>query len=1060
MSNGKRSFSFTEHFGHKFKHSIELYQMALDRLNNLVHSAGDADYGYCSNKYSVRLITPNDISTFTSNLMKAFRIGMLSYNIDDIQKFAVASAYRFIEEHNDTPFNDTNVLGAFSNQYINPNDFTLTDLLTIAHNEVFPTDLHSNYEIGLHKMNIKEDLKKVNDLHFIGVMKNVVNALPGIIDKSEGVVWMEEKSLLSKVFIDAIESFIMFAILLNTTTIIGMTRYVDPSVSYNTRELGNGDNAIHQESVDTTKNKPVFIVLSEGKTPVLSDTIRWKTKSPISHASISFDPSLEVMWSYGRPSLNPDGTINNVKFGFKNEDITGPMFGKKNITVHVYAIYLPATTVKKMEEYVQGYLGMKTTFDWGAMLQQLLSINKNPSQNKFTRICSTFVNTVLAQADVNITDKKSPAPGDFGRSLEHADEDKVIKVFSGNSAEYKKADTMNKLKKFSEKKTSVTYESFVTECCLLKTDSSIFKTEIPFGCNFKELALGDMTPDFHDLKSSIYYIIKSPKSPIAQLLLKYVNTARICTPDSSLVKNLICKYDSHPELSSGTWYDKRNDVHTTYDMYELYDFHTDVNWLDKIVYGDPAYDTNYRRDNMGNMAIHPILNTLDTIKHAYGCKHLTSNEDVANHIIGVGNVMLGLIRAYERNEISEYMLVKDVLAVLGEIMTCCVIKLYHNNTRVVDNTDSMFDTMAPGYMYTESFVLEADNNSPQVTVSRNETGTLGNKAINAAKNIQMKLSNLISMFVRWIHDNLQKVSSKFAEKHRLEISWVSKNQALNKQIAEALNTNNFNITVNNFPAYNIKLDVLNNVHNFGDKVTEALNKPAVGEKEQAELFKALLPDGINVDWKDTDQTMDLKVQNFVLYGNSDFKPDNTARKIDGKMFTELCDNIVKSEAALKAFTEIGKQLDAAANVLKKRIGELEAAAKTESFEDNLNGDIYQESNNQPNNQQNNQQQNGSTPPEPQGSGVNKNNATNVQNAANSSNDLDKVKNVYAVVTKVSSAYAVKTTNVLINKFYKESYSVYRDIVQGYRQEGPKDEKPVTADDTQTQAQSATDQSGT
>ena len=83
--NGKIPFKFTPHFTEKFAKSMQLYQMALDKLNDVVHSATNCDYGYCSNKYSVRLITPNDISTFTSNLIKAFRIGMLQYNIDDIQ---------------------------------------------------------------------------------------------------------------------------------------------------------------------------------------------------------------------------------------------------------------------------------------------------------------------------------------------------------------------------------------------------------------------------------------------------------------------------------------------------------------------------------------------------------------------------------------------------------------------------------------------------------------------------------------------------------------------------------------------------------------------------------------------------------------------------------------------------------------------------------------------------------------------------------------------------------------------------------------------------------------
>ena len=100
-----------------------------------------------------------------------------------------------------------------------------------------------------------------------------------------------------------------------------------------------------------------------------------------------------------------------------------------------------------------------------------------------------------------------------------------------------------------------------------------------------------------------------------------------------------------------------------------------------------------------------------------------TNEEVANHIIGVGNVMLGIISAYSRNDIADYQMAKDVLTVLGEIITRCILKLYHNNTRVVDNSDSMMDTMAPGYMYVESFVMEADDNNAGKPTTATSTPT-------------------------------------------------------------------------------------------------------------------------------------------------------------------------------------------------------------------------------------------------------------------------------------------------------------------------------------------------
>lgn len=1028
MKPDRVKFEFSEHFNKKFDMAMKLYQMMLDQLNDNVHSTTNCEYGYCSNKYSVRLITPNDISTFVSHIMKAFSIGIIEYNVDDMQKFAVESVYRFLEEREETPFNDTNTLGAFTNTYVNPKDFTLTDLLVIAKNEVFPTNLKSNYEIGIQKENIKEDLKKVNDMHFSGVMKNIVKALPGIIDKSD-TKFLVEAPLKAEVFRNIIESFIIFAVTLNTITVCGMKNYVDPCTTYNTKaivkesaEVEEDDDEldeemeITQESVDTTKNKPVFIVLSEGKTPILSDAIRAKTKSNYSHASISFDPTLKEMWSYGRPSLNPDGTINNIKFGFKNESIDERVFRGKNIVIGVYAIFVKAKDVKKMENYIKGYLGMKTKFDWGAMFDQLLSRDAAMDDNKFTRICSTFVNTVLSQAGINITGKNSPNPADFARSLDSESNKRVIKVFYGDSNDYDPKKINKKLKQFSKRKTSVTYESFVTECCLLKTPVSKYSTKIPFGCNFRELVLGDMTPDFKDVKSAIYYIIKNPKSPIAQLLTKYVNTRNICNYAASDVTQMLFKFKPR-QLENNDWYHTRTGRRIMDDPYDVTDFHTDVNWLDKIVYGDTFYDGNYRRDNMGNQAVHPIVNVLDTIYHSYGGKRLTTNEELANHVISIGNVMLGIIQSYNfDNRVENNQLIKDVLAVFGEILTRTMLKLYHNNTIVVDASDAMPDAMDPGYLYTEAFVMEADgannangNNNPNGGTTGNNTGTptvtvttRNNQTVQGKiNNASMKVGNMLSQLIRWINDTLAKAPIKFTTQHKLEITWVGNNKATNDQIKGALNSKNFNITVNNFPSYNINITEITNINT--DPLTSidttmksniASNKSNAGDVATS-LFhdtlpaklKAYLDKNPNAD-KDAVQTA---VENFVLYGDP-VKPQNAnqgAVPLTGDMFEDLVNNILNTQKALEQVSKISKDLAAAANSIKNKLATAQAPT-------------------------------GNNKGESQGQFQ-----TNV----------DQLTNVEKALTMLANAYAAPAMNTIANKLFKDSYSVYRDVVQAYKQEG-------------------------
>ena len=161
------------------------------------------------------------------------------------------------------------------------------------------------------------------------------------------------------------------------------------------------------------------------------------------------------------------------------------------------------------------------------------------------------------------------------------------------------------------------------------------------------------------------------------------------------------------------------------------------------------------------------------------------------------------------------------------------------------------DTMAPGYMYVEYFVQEEDTSAPQNQPNPNNTANAkptvtvnrgtDSKVKTTSRNIRMMLGGLISKFIRWCADNLAKVSTKFAEKHRLEYTWVKNNEELNSQIAQSLDSKNLNITVNNFPRYKVDMQRLTNVQNYGDKIERALNN---GNVDKAALFKELLPDGL------------------------------------------------------------------------------------------------------------------------------------------------------------------------------------------------------------------------
>ena len=158
----------------------------------------------------------------------------------------------------------------------------------------------------------------------------------------------------------------------------------------------------------------------------------------------------------------------------------------------------------------------------------------------------------------------------------------------------------------------------------------------------------------------------------------------------------------------------------------------------------------------------------------------------------------------------------------------------------------------------------------------------------------------------------------------------------------------------------------------------------------------------------SDDQMKETIQNWVLYdGQQPQQNQQQAKPITGDDFKNLCTNILETEKALQALKPISDSLTKAADALKKRI---DATAQQGADQNNKNN-------------QNNQ-----------------NNNNNPQPPTNGLSDAQQA------LTKLANVYAAVVTNTISNKFYKESYSVYRDIVQAYNQEGKPAGNPTATTD--------------
>ena len=143
------------------------------------------------------------------------------------------------------------------------------------------------------------------------------------------------------------------------------------------------------ESVSADKKLyPVYIVLVHSGTAV-SNAIKFVSKSEFSHASISFDSSLDHMYSFARKDPS-----NPLLGGFRYESIGKGFYDKKEIPYALYVVPCTANQIKKMKKRLNYFIQneSKFQFDFAGLVKNYLGIVDNPEYRWF---CSRFVADIL-----------------------------------------------------------------------------------------------------------------------------------------------------------------------------------------------------------------------------------------------------------------------------------------------------------------------------------------------------------------------------------------------------------------------------------------------------------------------------------------------------------------------------------------------------------------------------------------------------------------------------------------------------------------------------------------
>ena len=1025
-------FEFSSAFTREFDCMMKMYDETYDTLSKVLSSSTvdmKDEYGVCNNNYKFRYIKPENIASYVSYLMKALSKQLISYNISDMEKFSVQSVKNFMIENKCVPIENSSIYGLY--RYTS-DTMTLKDLVILCENDVYHTSVCSKYDMTQRKSSMKKDWEIFTGMHFSTNIKKMVSSIPKLMGSTD---YCSLDQFVRDAIRTYVESFILFSIMMNAITLSNMTLYCVPKSTYNMNLIDqpkkvesnslmyDGDSEdTFQETVDVTENKPIYCVFVQGD-EFVSHMIQKFTKCKYSHAIIAFDENLEDAYGYDTWFHKDVETGNRT--GFHKEDLKSKTYENLNMTV--FSAYVSNDNYKKLKDYVESFKNTKTSkvYDYGIILNSLLGIDKKPTKSEFKQVCSSFVDAILKQIGVDVSGKNIPSPKDLVDGIVSKPTE-FVDVYDGNCWDYAASKIKKVLSSFATKKKSHAIGDVVTECCLLKTNNMVFNNKIPFNINMRNIVLEDMHPQFKDTRTAIHFITKDSRSPISQLLIKYAsNDPKVHYVDPMLIVNLFGHYRD-PFCAQKDAYAKHHEM----------DFHTDVNWLDKIAYGNNYLNGNYRVDGVGNHHMDPIRNSLDTLYRMYGDCDLVESKELADHIIKVSALMKGIIQAYAEFHIQNWEMVRDILAVLGEIMTRCMIKLYNNHMTIFVASDNMDDVDVPGYLYTESFVMEAESTQPSVQVT-DQNGD--NKQQTIAQKVKMKLSQLFHKFVAWVQNVLVKAPFKFNENHKRETEWVKNNAKLNDDIITALDDHSFTASTTNFPHYKIPAnelikhpgvltEVVKNTLADMDKDVSDGNKVASALTLKKQIYPTELAKKIESlrDKPDANQER-IWVTNYVLYGNPDHQyVDHNTRPLTSEEFKALRDDLLHCGDLMSKVEEIEKDLSNALDFCEKECKNLEA--KQNSNIDNTDG----------------------------------NNNTN----ENVDKKLTFMNNMQSALKDISNSYHVAVTNLITTKFYPTSYALYRDIVTAYQQQKKSNNlntienpKPAEANQSEATAQNVATNTG-
>ena len=139
------------------------------------------------------------------------------------------------------------------------------------------------------------------------------------------------------------------------------------------------------------EEKKVYIVLTDTGT-LFTRIIKFYTRKPYNHASISYDTNLSEVYSFGRKKPR-----NPFIGGFVREDFNTELF--KQSRVAIYCCTISNHQLQRVNDYIKRMEKQKDLYRYNFIGLFGFILNK-PIKRKNAYFCSQFVATVLKECDI------------------------------------------------------------------------------------------------------------------------------------------------------------------------------------------------------------------------------------------------------------------------------------------------------------------------------------------------------------------------------------------------------------------------------------------------------------------------------------------------------------------------------------------------------------------------------------------------------------------------------------------------------------------------------------